>query len=52
MANYQNAVRSIAAEALNGEDVEARVTALAKYLRMDRSSVTHDINEMVDIIKD
>ena len=51
MASYQTAIRSIANEMLAGEDAESRITALADSMHLDRSSVTHDINEMIDLLK-
>lgn len=52
MTSYQTAIRSIAAQAMNGDDVEGRITSLSKQLGLDRATVTHEVNEMIDTIKD
>ena len=52
MSSYQNAIRSIAAQALNGDDVDYRVTSLANMFGLDRSNVSHEVDEMIDVLKD
>ncbi len=50
--SFVDAVRQIAAEMLDGENVESRIGWLACRFKQDRASVRHQIDEMVDLIRD
>jgi hypothetical protein len=42
---YRSAILSIAADEMNGEDVEARISSLALKAKMDRANVRHEVTE-------
>jgi len=50
--SFIDAVRQIAADMLEGENVESRISWLAGFFRQDRASVRHQIDEMVDLLRD
>ena len=49
--SYQDAIRSIAVEACDGDDVERRVVHLARYFRLDPASIRAEVDEAVDMLK-
>ncbi len=51
MSSYQITIRSIATEALNGEDVQGRISHLAMMLRLDARNISQEVDEMIDLLK-
>lgn len=50
--SFLDAIRQIAAEMLEGETVDARINWLASYFRQDRAAVRHQVDEMVELLRD
>lgn len=45
-AAYRTAIATIATDELSGEDVEGRISYLAKQAGLDRASVRQDVTEI------
>ena len=49
---YRNAILSIAAEALTGEDIDDRIVGLAAATALDPSMISLEVNEAIDLLAD
>lgn len=49
---YTDALRSIAAQQADGEDVSARIAQLARAARLDAACVDAAVTEMADLLAD
>lgn len=51
-ADYADAIRSIAIEEMEGEDVAPRARHLANLMRIDIVAIRIDVVEMIDLLAD
>ena len=49
-AIYRQAIASIAAEAIDGEDVSSRIAGLAGAAGLSIETVAHEVDETIDLI--
>lgn len=52
MAKWNDAIRSIALEMLDGEEVSARISRLARWYKVDLHSATIAVEECADLLRD
>lgn len=51
-ADFSDAIRSIALQTIEGDDVADRRQHLANYMRIPRAEIDYQVSEMVDLLKD
>lgn len=47
---YRGAIRQVAFDMLEGEDVDARISRLAAHYSIDEASLRQEVAEMVDLL--
>ena len=52
MANWQEAIRSIALEALDGENIDGRIARLARWTKINAHTIAIEVDTMIDLLRD
>lgn len=47
---YLAALRQVASDMLEGEDVDARISRLSDHYGIDEATLRHEVDEMVDLL--